>query len=155
MVNASPLIVLAKAGFLDLLKGEDTSVLVPSAVAAEIRAHHADEAVRAIDGLPWLRVVESPATPPLILAWDLGSGESAVLAWAHSHPGSVAVLDDLDARRCAAALGIVVRGTLGLVLRARRRGSIPAARPVMERLRQVGLFLSDELVRKVLALIGE
>ena len=52
---------------------------------------------------------------------------------AHGHPESVAVIDDLAARRCAAALGIPCRGCLGLVLLAKKRGVLSTARPVVRR----------------------
>lgn len=68
---------------------------------------------------------------------------------------SRAVLDDLQARRCARTLGIPVIGTLGVVLRAKRHGIIGEARPVVARLREVGLYLSDELVERALAHLGE
>ena len=48
-------------------------------------------------------MVPPPDVPPGIAAWDLGPGESAVLAWAAARPGTIAVIDDLAARRCAAA----------------------------------------------------
>lgn len=146
---------MAKAGLLDLLRGDAATVEVPAVVAAEIRAHSVDAAVSALDAIPWLRVVPSPALPPLILAWDLGAGESSVLAQALANPGTIAVLDDLEARRCAQVLGIAVRGTLGLVLRARRKGSIPAAKPTIQLLRQAGLYLSEALVARILSLVGE
>ena len=41
-------------------------------------------------------------------------GESTVLAWALAHPGARAIIDDLHGRRCAEALGIPLRGTVGL-----------------------------------------
>ncbi len=53
-------------------------------------------------------------------------------------PGSRAVIDDLAVRKSAASLGIPVTGTLGIVLRARRQGIIPAARPVVEDLLRGG-----------------
>jgi hypothetical protein len=49
--------------------------------------------------------------------------------------------DDRHASRSARALGIGIRGTLGLVILAKQIASIPAARPVVEHLRRVGLFL--------------
>ena len=64
-----------------------------------------------------------------------------MLAWAYTYPNTEAIVDDLAARRCAAALGIPVRGTLGLVLTAKQRGVIPAARPILERLRGSGMYL--------------
>lgn len=78
-----------------------------------------------------------------------------MLAWAHSHPGTEAIVDDLAARRCAASLGIPVRGTLGLVLMAKRRGIIPAARPIVEQLRQAGMYLSDRVIQQALILVEE
>ena len=103
----------------------------------------------------WRITVKASPIPVLIQAWDLGEGESSVLAWAYTHPGTGAIVDDLAARRCAAALGLPVGGTLGLVLTAKRRGIIPAARPVVERLRQVGRYLSDHVMQQALALVGE
>jgi predicted nucleic acid-binding protein len=155
-VNASPLIQLADAQFIDFLQLAGPEVVVPRAVADEIRAGRAaDAAVRALDSTPWMRIVDSPMVPAAIQAWDLGEGESSVLAWAHAHPGTLAILDDLPARRCAATLRIPVRGTLGLVLVAKQRGRIKAARPVMEAMRASGMYLSDSVLNQALALVGE
>jgi len=156
VVNASPLIFLARAGLIDFLQLAGEIVAVPSPVVKEIRFRGSnDPAVKAVEETPWIVLVDPPPTPDVILAWDLGSGESSVLAWAHAHPGTEAILDDLAARRCAATLGIPVRGTLGLVLMAKKRGTIPAARPVLERLRYAGMFLSDRILNEALALVGE
>lgn len=155
-VNASPLIVLARAGQIGLLKLAAEELVVPGAVASELRARGGDDpAVAALDAHGWLTVLETPTVPPAILAWDLGPGESSVLAWGHVHPGTEVIVDDLAARRCAAAFGIPVRGALGLVLVARRRGMIPAARPVIEQLRRSGMYLSDRVRDRALSLVGE
>jgi predicted nucleic acid-binding protein len=58
-------------------------------------------------------------------------------------------------RRCAAALKIPVRGTLGLVLVAKQRGRISAARPVLERMKGSGMYLSDSVLNRALSLVGE
>lgn len=103
-------------------------MLVPAAVAEEIqRRGPQDPAARAIATTPWLKVVPTPMPTDSVRAWDLGQGETSVLAWAIAHPGSVAILDDLAARRCAKAHSIPQIGTLGIVLRAKRKrkGQIP------------------------------
>jgi predicted nucleic acid-binding protein len=51
--------------------------------------------------------------------------------------------------------GIPVRGTLGLILTAKKRGVIPEARPVLEKLRQSGIYLPDRILNQALALIGD
>ena len=156
VANASPVIFLARGGHLDLLQLTGDRVLVPTPVAVEIRRRGSEDVTaRALDRTPWLEVVEPPPVPSIIHAWDLGPGESAVLAWAHAHSGCEAIIDDLAARRCATTLGIPVRGTLGLVLLAKKRGRIPLARPVVEALRQAGMYLSDRVVNGALALVDE
>ncbi|MCX7017100.1 MAG: DUF3368 domain-containing protein [Candidatus Sumerlaeota bacterium] len=155
MADASPFIFSAKAGLLDLLKLEGQPVLIPAAVAQEIRDHEVDLAVKALERTPWIQIVSMPPAPAGIAAWDLGCGEASVLAWACAHPGTLAIVDDRAARRCAQVWRIQTRGTLGLVLLAKQRGILPLARPVLERLLQVGLYLDRELMDSVLALVGE
>lgn len=155
-VNASPLIYLARADRLDLLRSLSPNVVVPGAVADELRAYPgSDPAVMALDRTNWLQVVQTAPSSPAVLAWDLGPGESAVLAWGEANPGVEVIIDDLLARRCAASLAIPVRGTVGLVLIAKARGLIPAARPVVEELRRVGMYLSLRTMDLILRQIEE
>ncbi|MEH1926720.1 DUF3368 domain-containing protein [Nostoc sp.] len=156
VINTSPLIFLTKGGFLDLLLLMGSSIIVPDAVAAEIQAYgEIDVTVVALNNTDWLVVQETPPVPNVIQNWDLGQGESAVLTWGYVNPGTEVILDDLAARRCAAALGIPVRGTLGIVITAKQRGVIPTARPVLEQLRLCGMYLSDRVINQSLALVGE
>ena len=114
----------------------------------------ADPAVRALGTTPWLRVIETPAVPTSVEVWSLGAGESAVLSYALAHPGVQAIIDDLAGRRCAVH-HVEVRGCLGLVLVAKQRRVIPLARPVVDALREAGLYLSDGVIRRALSLVGE
>ena len=156
VVNASPLIFLSRAGHLDLLRQLSSRVIVPKLVKFEInRKGPTDATVRAIESSPWIEFGATDEIPPQILAWGLGAGESSVLAGALNQRDHVAVLDDLAARKCAFALNIDVRGTLGLVLIAKRRKVIPLARPVMENLLRTGLHLSKSILDDALKRVGE
>jgi predicted nucleic acid-binding protein len=64
-------------------------------------------------------------------------------------------MDDLAARRCAEALGLSFMGTLGLVLKAKRKGLLPAARPALEKLLAAGMYLSPRILDRALAMVGE
>jgi predicted nucleic acid-binding protein len=88
-------------------------------------------------------------------AWNLGAGETAVLGIARALPGSLVVIDDLAARRTARSLGIPLMRTLALVGLANEIGMIPAVRPVLDTLRQTGMYVSDPLARQVLDQAGE
>ena len=141
---------------LEMLKLEGEEIVIPKTVAEEIRRRGADDlTVQAIERTTWLTVIDAPSIPDTIRAWDLGEGEASVLAWGYANPGTVIIVDDLAARRCAATLGIPVRGTLGLILTAKKRGVIPEARPVLEKLRQSGMYLSDRILNQALALVEE
>ncbi len=154
-VNASPLIYLSRAGYLWLLQLASPEVAAPQAVVEELQRRGPDDiTVLAIESTPWLRVTPVSPAPPELLFWDLGAGETAVLQWALQNHGE-AIIDDLAARRCAAAFGVAVRGTLGLVLVARKRGDIKAARPVIEELRRAGMYLSPRVIQEALTLVGE
>ncbi|MGI8642343.1 MAG: DUF3368 domain-containing protein [Pyrinomonadaceae bacterium] len=156
VINASPIIYLSRSGLLDLLQIISPEIVVPEAVAAEIlQRGTGDITAQAIRQTNWLKVVPTPIIQPKILAWSLGAGESSVLAWALANTETEAIIDDLAARRCAAALRIPVRGTLGLILTAKNRGEIPAARPLLEKLRQNGMYLSDKVLNQALFLVGE
>lgn len=155
-VDASPLIFLARARLLDLLQLVADELVVPEPVAAEIARRGPDDpAAQALAGADWLTVVPPPETPLAIQAWDLGPGESAVLSWCIRRPGTEAIVDDLAGRRCAHALEIRVRGTLGLILLGKQRGRLPAARPVLEFMRGAGMYLSDRVMERALRIVGE
>jgi predicted nucleic acid-binding protein len=154
VVNASPLIVLARAGRIDLLTLVGTPIHVPESVSREVRAH-SDDAAQALDTTPWLQTVSDAEMLPLVRGWDLGPGESAVLEWAQANRPARAIIDDYAARKLASVLAVQVTGTLGLALLAKQRGTIPLARPLVEELVRAGLYLSETIVERALRLVGE
>jgi predicted nucleic acid-binding protein len=103
----------------------------------------------------WLLSVDPGPIPPAVSALGLGDGESSVLAHALANPGCGVILDDQVARNAAAAMGIPYQGTLGVIVFAKMQGLIPAARPVVEQLRQQGMYLSDQVMNQALAQVGE
>lgn len=154
VVNASPLIVLSRAGRIDLLALAGTPVHVPESVSREVRAH-SDEAARTLETVAWLHMVPDAEMLPLVRGWDLGAGESAVLEWALANRPARAIIDDYAARKLASVLAVQVTGTLGLALLARQRGMVPSARPLVEELARAGLYLSEPVVERALRLVGE
>jgi predicted nucleic acid-binding protein len=156
VVNASPLIILGKVGRIGLLEELTDELVIPGGVAQEVDEGPEDDPARvwiSAAGAPAVRHAEPLA--PVVAAWDLGAGESAVLSWAHRHPDFEAILDDRAARNCAASLSILVRGTLGVILLAKKEGRVPLAAPVLQELRSAGLRISDTVWEAALRLTGE
>jgi len=156
VVDTSPLIILGKIGQLFLLPRLAESLVIPAGVADELAAGPENDPARqwiAGPGKSYVREVEG--VDPVVAAWDLGRGESHVLTWALRNRGSEALLDDFAARKCAAALSLPVRGTLGLVLLAKREGHLPEVSPLLARIQQAGLHISPEVLAAVQRLAGE
>jgi len=156
VLNASPLIVLARIGHEGLLSALADEVIVPQAVALEIQAGPRGDRARQTLTAGRFVIVSTPPPPPEILAWDLGAGETAVLSFAMAEGGWTAILDDAAARRCARSFSLPVKGTLAVVLLAKKRGLIPSAAEVLRSLRAIGFRLDDGTIRKALMrVVGE
>ena len=156
VTNASPLILLSRAGKLNLLRLAADRILVPEPLAQEILARgDSDAGAAAIAENDWLEVTAIEDVPDVVQMWGLGPGESAVIALAKERPGAEAVIDDLAGRKCAASLDIRVRGTLGIVLIAKRRNVIQNARAVLEDLLNAGMYLSRAVPDEALRRVGE
>ena len=68
---------------------------------------------------------------------------------------ALALLDDLEARRCAESLGISVLGTAGLVLLAKRKGTVELAAPLLRELISAGMYFSERTLGELLRRAGE
>jgi len=85
----------------------------------------------------------------------LDSGEAATIQLALERGIRRVCIDDLKGRRVALAVGLEVTGLLGLLARARALGLVDAVRPWVERLVEGGAWYDDDLIRRVLASLGE
>ena len=149
VINASPLICLAKAGYADLLLKLPDEAVIPQAVVDEIQAGRAGDPARQVLARSEFSIANVAALPE-ILAWDLGKGETAVLSYALAHPGCTTIIDDRAARKCVLSFLIPFKGTLAVVILAKKRGLISSAAKVMSALQAAGLRLEDDVIRAAL-----
>ena len=149
VADASPPIAFAAIGRLDVPRRLFGGLVVPSAVAAEIRP--------SIPTRPdWIGVV--PAPQPIdsrLVDAGFGPGETEVLALALAGSARLVILDERNVRREAERLGIATIGAVGLVVLAKEVGIVEAARPLLVALRDGGLYLSDRIIRHALEQAGE
>jgi predicted nucleic acid-binding protein len=150
VINASPLIVFGKIGQLDLLTRLPNEIVVPQAVANEIVVGPENDAARLAIEAEMFRLIEVQELTPELAAWDLGLGETAVLSYALANPSWTAILDDGAARKCAVTFGIDVKGSLAIVILAKKRGLIPQAKQLLHTMQEVGLRLDERTIRQVL-----
>jgi predicted nucleic acid-binding protein len=154
--NTSPLFYLTQTGALSLLPALFDEVWVPEAVLLELEAgKRLGHAIPSLAENPWLQTVNPSHIPAGWLAADFGSGELATMALALEYPSHVVLLDDALARRTAQAAGIRVWGTLRVLLEAKDRRVIAQIAPCINGLVAAGMWISDDLRRRVLQLADE
>lgn len=144
---------LGRQDMLGLLPQVFARVMVPRIVLDECLRHpQLDDAQRiqaAVDTGTLMVIDGTPASIP-----ELDAGECAAIGCA-LHLRAALLVDDLAARRQASAKGLQVIGTLGVLVLAKRRGLVPAVRPVVHAMRAGGHYLSESALRAVLQAAGE
>ena len=65
------------------------------------------------------------------------------------------ILDDNAAKKTAKYLGLNVTGTLGVLVKAKRRGIIEEVRPLLSDMRKNGFYVSSAAERMILDQAGE
>jgi len=156
VVNTSPLFYLHRLGLLEVLNRLYGNVTIPEAVEREIEKGYIEgQDVPRLENYPWVQIISVSVREYLNLIVDLGAGESEVLAVATHHPSALLILDDKLARRIAEMQRFRLTGTAGVLLRAKQKGSIPALKPVIEKLLRLNFRLKPDLVESILEFAGE
>jgi predicted nucleic acid-binding protein len=105
-----------------------------------------------VEAATWIEVVNAAPDPTLLEVLDAGEAAAIPLA---ADLGATLLCDDGDARTEARKRGLDVVGSLGILLWAKRDGRLAEIRPVIERMTELGMFVSDRLCRLVLDAAGE
>lgn len=160
VVDSSVLITLAAGEQFLLLREFYSTIHIPPEVWNETTATpkpFGAQEVRQARAGGWL-IVQSPqdVRPIRALSFNLQPGETEALALALELPGALLLVDDAQGRRAAAALGIAYTGTLGVLLRAKAEGKIPALKPLLDLLASRTTFwLSPPVLAAALKQAGE
>lgn len=158
VADTTPLIYLAKLGQLGILQQLYGNVVIPTEVWRELVAKkHNPERAALLRAATWLHVDPSADASPLLpeLQKGMDNGEAAAVALALHLHGDLVLVDDLEGRRGAEARGLRVRGTIGILIAARKAGLIPVLRPVLEALQATNFRADPKLYRRALEQVGE
>jgi predicted nucleic acid-binding protein len=159
VVDAGPIIHLDELGCLDLLEGLG-ELSIPQAVWEEVWLHRPQLSESSV---PKRKLVDVPCNPSatlsaLIRALELDAGEIAALGLLEKSPDGLFLCDDAAARLAAESLGFRVHGTIGLIVRAIRRGTRTAAqaKAILEQIpTRSTLHVSRALLSEIIRLLPD
>jgi uncharacterized protein len=156
--DTSPIRALAHLGLVPLLADLFGTVFVPPAVGSELLSPPAPLPRVDVAGYPFI-VVRTPGNPAAVSRFrqeHLDAGESEALALALEIKADLVLIDERAGRSAAERAGLTPLGLLGVLIRAKARGSIPAVAPLIDTLQQeIGFFISPALRREALRLASE
>ncbi len=156
--NTTPLIGLASIGQFDLLRQLFGEVLIPHAVYDEAVTfgRETGSAKQEVQAANWIRIVtvrDRLAVDVLLDELDLGEAETIVLA--REINAEWVLMDEKKGRRKLVQLGIPKIGTLGILLKAKQVGLIPAIRDDVLTLRAQGFSISQPVIDAMLQQANE
>ncbi|MBI1900367.1 MAG: DUF3368 domain-containing protein [Planctomycetia bacterium] len=154
--NSSPLIGLAKAGRLRLLRALYREVLIPPKVFEDVvvqgRGRAGSRAVATAVREGWIRVVavrDARQIPPRFR--DTGEGEAIALCL--EQQAEFLIVDDRAARNECTRRTIPWVTAVGVIRDAKRRGRVRRAKPIFDRMIARGFGIAD--YQAILQSIGE
>jgi len=146
LADASVLITLDNIGRLDLLREMYGSITITPEVSQEFG-----------DPLPeWVKAqAPNPSETVRALSAVVDQGEASLIALALECKNPLILLDDLKARKLATRLDLRFSGLLGVLLKAKQNGILPAVRPLLNDLKAKRFRLSSDMEQTLLKLAGE
>lgn len=150
-VDTSPLLYLYRIEQLTLLHHQFDRVLVPEAVVTELAKGRAQGvSIPDLADYPWIEIQQIDLRSVSEAVDSLGAGEREVILLAHDGHVDWVILDDLNARHQAEICGLRVVGTVGLLASAKQKNMIASVAPFLNALENAGMWLSEDLKRRVL-----
>lgn len=158
VADTSVFLNLACVGEARLLRELFATVYAPPEVRTEFE--RAAQRLPRFGGLSFpdwvlVRSAEAPL-PALLAAGPLDPGEREAIRLAAEIKADAVLIDEEAGRRVAVSLGLATLGLLGVLLRAKQAGYLPAIAPVLDALASQARFhLGAELRQMVLRSAGE
>jgi len=156
--NATPLITLALLGQFDLLGKLFTELIISKEVWTEVVAKGAGrpgapETSRAT----WIRVVKVADRTQLstwLSTYNLGAGELSTILLAKELSASLALIDDLKARRLAVTEGVTLGSSISCLELGYRRGHFNDLRQLYVQLLSSNIRITREILNRSLATLN-
>lgn len=152
--NTTPFIALSSIDQIHLLKEIYSSIIVPRAIIEEINEGGKIN-VPDLSSLDWVKVIPNITTIENRLLFQLDYGEQQVVLNALKLQLDLVLIDDRTARNIAEYLGLKVKGTLGVLVDAKRKGLIPSFKSPALKMKEHGIHFSEQLISEISLNLGE
>ena len=158
VINTGPIIALVAATqSLDWLPSLYRQILIPFEVRHEIDAGgQGNPESCAINRIKdRVRIGDRATDIPTALQRELDMGEASVIASATQNQIGLVAIDEKAGRRLARIHGLLVTGSLGILLKAKKQHVIPSLSDCISRMSDHGIWIAQDLITLALREAGE
>jgi predicted nucleic acid-binding protein len=146
ITDTSCFITLDKIGAFDVLYQSFKNIVTTPEIQQEFGSElPAWIEIRAVQDTTLKEVFQETVDP----------GEASAIALAMETSNAILIIDDLKGRKLASKMALSFMGTLGLLVKAKEYGVIPAVKPYIEKIQATDFRVSSSLVDLVLEKTGE
>ena len=153
--NTTPIISLLKIGELQILKDLYKEIYIPQEVYNEIEAGKSKEFYVDLSKIEWIKIEKIKNEKSLSYFLDLDQGEAEVIVLASEINADLIILDETLGRFHAKHVGLIVTGTIGILIKAKQLGYIKELKPILRELRTKDVWLSDVFIEEILRMTDE
>lgn len=153
--NTTLFISLLKIGQLELLRKIYKSIIVPEEVFAEVEKGKNKPYYTDISRLNWINIQEIKDKKVLSYFFDLDAGEAEVIVIATEIEADLVIIDEMLGRRYAKNAGLKVTGTIGILIKAKEIGLVKKVTPLLDEMKEKGIWISNKLKKEILNLVNE
>ncbi len=158
VANTTPLINFAAIKELRILEQLFGQVVIPEEVAIEL-LEKGDSYASAIE-IRRVTFLQRQAIQNVslfqTLCRELDAGEAAAIVLALEQNANLLILDEIAGRNIARFHGVLVVGSIGCLVEAKKQGIIPVIKPYLQAMKEQARFwISDSLYQTVLDDAGE
>lgn len=144
--DASCIILLDKIGELDLLNKLFGKIIITSEVASEF-GHL----------LPSWFEIQEPIDKNFqaLIEKSVDKGEASAIALPVELDNCLLIIDDLKGRKFASKLGLIITGTMGVIVDSKFAGIISSVRPILLKIKETNFRISKDVELLILNKAGE
>lgn len=153
--DSTVIIAFSSLGLLDVLKLLYREIIIAQEVYNELIRGEGRPGSEMKDQ-EWIKV-RAVSDPRLkeYLGFNLDRGEAETIALSEEIKADLVLLDDYWARKFAEHRNLTISGTLGVLIKAKKKGIIDGIKPLLNKLVEFGFWIGEYLYRNVLQEVEE
>jgi len=153
--NTTPILSFIKIDRLDILKTLYKEIIIPEAVYEELEEGKNKYYVN-ISNENWIKIftVKNKSFVEQ-LEEELDRGEAEAIALSLEISADLLLIDEKIGRKFAEENGLKITGTIGILLKAKKKGVIKEVKPLIFELMEKGNYYKDAFIKIILKQAGE